>query len=186
MRGDSSGVAHSGQQIETETMTGPREVYSTAKRVVQRITRILTYAGMFLLIPMMLLTSAEVVSRGVWSRPIPGTIELSSYMMSIFILLGLAYTHQVKGHVRVTMLTSKLPAPAALVIEAITTLLSIFIIAVLCWQGWVEAAETRAVSDMLRISQLPFRMLIPLAAFFLVLELLFDLVDCGQRLVGRT
>ncbi|MBI4775127.1 MAG: TRAP transporter small permease [Deltaproteobacteria bacterium] len=160
-------------------------MYATVKWGVQKITRILTYVGMFLLIPMMLLTSAEVVSRGVWSRPIPGTIELSSYMLSIFILLGLAYTHQVKGHVRVTMLTARLPAPAALILELITTLLSMFIIAVLCRQGWVEAVDTSAVSDMLRISQLPFRMLIPVAAFFLLLELLFDAVDCVQMLIGR-
>jgi len=160
-------------------------MYSAVKRAVQKITRILTYTGMFLLIPMMLLTSLEVVSRGLWSKPIPGTIELSGYMLSIFILLGLAYTHQVKGHVRVTMLTSRLPAPAALILELITTFFSMFIIAILCRQGWIEAIETSAVSDMLRISQLPFRMLIPLAAFFLLLELLFDAVDRVQMLVGR-
>ncbi|MGD8562434.1 MAG: TRAP transporter small permease [Desulfarculaceae bacterium] len=156
--------------------------YEQIKRITQRATRFLAYAGMILLIPMMLLTSAEVVGRGVWSRPIPGTLELSSYMLSIFILLGVAYTHQVKGHVKVTMLTSRLPRSLAVIMDMITTLLSIFIMLVLCWQGWVKGIEERTVSDMLRIPQLPFRLLVSLAAFFLTLELLIDFIEQGRKL----
>lgn len=161
------------------------ETYITIRNLIQRVTRILTYVGMFLLIPMMLLTAAEVVGRGVWSRPIPGTLELSGYMLSIFVLLGVAYTHQVKGHVKVTMFTSRLPETARLVLNMITTLLSIFIIGVLCWQGYIEAMEAQAVSDMLRVPQMPFRMLVAVAALFLILELAIDLCEDGLKLAGR-
>jgi TRAP-type C4-dicarboxylate transport system permease small subunit len=103
-------------------------------------------------------------------------------MLSIFILLGVAYTHQVKGHVKVTMLTSRLPRSLAVIMDMITTLLSIFIMLVLCWQGWVKGIEERTVSDMLRIPQLPFRLLVSLAAFFLTLELLIDFIEQGRKL----
>jgi len=155
------------------------------RKTIQRVTLSLSYVGMFFLIPMMLLTSGEVVGRALWSRPIPGSMELSSYLLAIFILLGIAYTHQVKGQVRVTMLVSRLPERVALLLDVITTLLSLFIIAIMTWQGWVVGMEERTVSDMLRIPQFPFRLLVSLAGFFLCLELLLDLTDSLRKLVKR-
>ena len=155
------------------------------RKVIQSITLYLSYVGMFFLIPMMLLTSGEVIGRAIWSWPIPGSMELSSYMLAVFILLGVAYTHQVKGHVRVTMLVSRLPEWATLILEVITDLLSLFIIAIMAWQGWVVGMEERTVSDMLRIPQFPFRLLVFVAGFFLCLELLLDLTDSLKKLVRR-
>jgi TRAP-type C4-dicarboxylate transport system permease small subunit len=138
---------------------------------------------MVLLIPMMLLTASDIIGRAVWARPIPGAVELSSYMLAVFILLGVAYTHQVKGHVRVTMLVSRLPERAGLLLDVITTLLSLFMISILAWQGWVVGIEERTVSDMLRIPQLPFRLLVSVAGLLLCLELLIDLADSLRKLV---
>ena len=159
----------------------PMEGLTIFRRNIQRVTIFLCYIGMFFLIPMMLLTAGDVIGRVLWSRPIPGAVELSSYMLAVFILLGVAYTHQVKGHVRVSMLVSRLPKRVELILEVMTTLLSLFIIAILAWQGWVVGIEERTVSDMLRIPQLPFRLLVSVAALFLCLELFIDLgVSLGK------
>ena len=157
---------------------------AVTRKIIQRLTLFLCYGGMFLLIPMMLLTAGDVVSRTVFGLNIPGTVELSSYMLAVFILLGVAYTHQVKGHVRVSFLVSRIPEKAGLIVDISTTLLSLFIIAVLAWQGWVLGIEEKTVSDMLRIPQLPFRLLVSVAAFFLCLELLIDLTVCAGRFFG--
>ena len=161
------------------------QLLATVKQIIQRATLALCFFGMFLLIPMMLLTTGDVIGRAVCARPIPGTVELSSYMLAVFILLGVAYTHQVKGHVRVSMLVSRLPKGAELALDLLTTLLSLFIIAVLGWQGWVVGIEERTVSDMLRIPQFPFRLMISVAAVFLCLELIIDLADSLGRLLRR-
>ncbi len=161
------------------------ERLANISKVIQRTTLYLCYAGMFLLIPMMLLTAGDVIGRAVWSKPIPGTVELSSYMLEVFILFGVAYTHQVKGHVQVSMLVSRLPERAELILDVFTTLLSIFIIAILAWQGWVVGIEERTVSDMLRIPQLPFRLLVSVAGLFLCFELLIDLTVSVKKLLRR-
>jgi len=161
------------------------ELLTSIRKVIQRLTRFLCYVGMFLLIPMMLLTAGDVIGRGIWARPIPGAVELSSYMLAVFILMGVAYTQQVKGHVRVSMLVSRLPEQAQSILDIITILLSLFIISILAWQGWVVGIEERTVSDMLRIPQLPFRLLVSLAAFFLCLELLIDLTVSVEKLIRR-
>jgi len=47
--------------------------------------------------------------------------------------------------------------------------------ALLAWQGWVVGLEETAVSDMLRVAQRPFKLLVGVAAFLLCLELMVDL-----------
>ena len=150
--------------------------FEALKKMLQKMNRGIAFGGMFLLIPMMLLTTADVIGRSYFRRPITGTYELSSYLLAVFILLGVAYTYQVGGHVRVTMFVSRLPARIASGVSIITTLLSLFIIAVLAWQGWVLGWEEKTVSEQLRIPELPFRLLVFLAAVSLWIELLIDLV----------
>jgi len=148
----------------------------TFKFWIQRLNRWVCYGGMLMIIPLMLLTSADVIGRAAWARPIPGIVELSSYMLDVFILLGLAYTQQVKGHVCVSMLTHRMPQRAQIFLEIFVTLLSLFIMVLLAWQGWVVGMEETAVSDMLRIPQRPFKLLVGVAAFLLCLELVVDLM----------
>jgi len=133
-------------------------------------------AGMFLLIPLMLLTTGDVLGRKFISKTIPGTFELSEYILAVFILLGAAYTQQVKGHVGVDFLISRLSPRIRTLCRIITTLLSLFIITILVWQGWVEGIRERTVSDMLRIPQSPFRILVAIGGFLLALELMMDLI----------
>ena len=159
-------------------------MFAKLKRIIQKTTRVLGYIGMFFVLPMMLLTTADAVGRDLFSRPVPGAFELSSYMLSIFVLLGLAYTQQTKDHVRVTMLTERVPVKVAEAIGIVTTLLCMAIVAVLFWQGIIVAYEQSSVSDMLRIPQLPFRLLVSVGALFLFLEFGFDLVDSARKLIS--
>ena len=155
------------------------------KSIVQGVNRFIAGVGAFFLLPLMLLTSADVLSRDVFNHPIPGTVELSEYMLSVFILLGFAYSQQVKAHVGVSMMTSRLRPRIRLTLNIVTTLISLFIFSILAWQGWARGVGERTVSDMLRIPQFPFRLLIALAALLVCLELLIDFGEAVKKLVGR-
>jgi TRAP-type C4-dicarboxylate transport system permease small subunit len=133
----------------------------------------------------MLITAADVIARDVFNHPIPGTVELSQYMLAVFILLGLAYTQQVKAHVAVSLFTSRLSRPIQLSLNILSALLCLFISFIIAWQGWVVGIEEKTVSDMLRVPQYPFRLLVAVAAFLMCLELLMDLGDSLRKLMGR-
>lgn len=75
---------------------------------VHRLNFYVSVVGMALLIPLMLLTTGDVVGRSFFRKPIPGSFELSEFILAVFILLGAAYTQQVKGHVGVDFVTSRL------------------------------------------------------------------------------
>ena len=107
------------------------------RRVIQTVSRLSAGVGACLLIPLMLVTAIDVVGRDLFGHPIPGTIELSEFMLAVFILLGIPYTHQAKGFVQVSVFISRLPARTRSVFNLISTLLSLFIFSILAWQGLV-------------------------------------------------
>lgn len=130
---------------------------------IKKLIRALSYGacsvGMFLIIPLMLMTTSDVISRSFFNKPIAGSFELSEYMLAVIILLAAAYTQQVKGHVWVDFFTVRFSKRAQNVFRVITDLASLFIISILVVMGYVQAHEEKAVSDMLRIPQWPFKML---------------------------
>jgi TRAP-type C4-dicarboxylate transport system permease small subunit len=147
--------------------------------------RVIAGVGACFLIPLMIMTAVDVVGRDILNHSIPGTVELSQYLLSVFILLGFAYTQQVKAHVTVSFFTSRLPYRAQLIVRIMTTLLMLLMGGIVAWQGWVVGIEERTVSDMLRVPQVPFRLLVAFSAFMLCLQLLSDLGDSLKKLAGR-
>jgi TRAP-type C4-dicarboxylate transport system permease small subunit len=87
--------------------------------------------------------------------------------------------------VGVNFLTSRLSPRTQVICEIITTALSLFIIAIVIWQGWISAIREKAVSDMLRIPQYPFRLLVAVGGFLLWLEILIDLISSIGKLKRR-
>jgi len=152
------------------------------QRVVRRTTYCFCTVGMFLAIPLMLITASDVISRGFFNKPTPGTLELSEYMLSIIILLGAAYTQQVKGHVGVDFLTKRFSPKIRGIVEITTTLLCMFIVAIMVWQGFKEGIHEKTVSDMLRVPQWPFRLLVAVGGLLLWLEFLVDLFNAMERM----
>ena len=156
--------------------------WTKTQKVIHRLNFYVCVVGMSFIIPLMLLTTGDIIGRKFFSKTIPGTFEISEYILATFILLGAAYTQQVKGHVGVDFLTSRLSLRVRNVCEIITTLISLFIIAIVIWQGWLEGIRERTVSDMLRIPQYPFRLLVAVGGFLLWLELLINFFNSIGKL----
>jgi TRAP-type C4-dicarboxylate transport system permease small subunit len=160
--------------------------FDKLKKRIQTLNRWISGVGAVFLIPLMLITAADVVSRDLFNHPIAGVVELSGYFLAVFILLGLAYAQQVKAHVAVSIVTSRLPHRVQFVVNIIATLIGLFLFSILAWQGLVVGIEERTVSDLLRVPQSPFRLLVAIAAFFVCLELLIDMGDSIRKLPRRS
>ena len=162
------------------------ERFDQLKNRIQTLNRLISGVGAVFLIPLMLITTADVICRDLFNRPVAGAVELSGYFLAVFVLLGLGYTQQVKGHVEVSVITSRLPRSPRLILNIITTLMGLFIFSILVWQGLVVGMRERTVSDMLRVPQYPFRLLVAVAAFSVCLEFLVDIGDSIRKLAGRS
>lgn len=149
---------------------------------IQKFNFYTCLVGMCLLLPLMFLTTADVLGRKFLAKTIPGTFELSEYILAVFVLLSAAYIQQIKGHIGIDFFTSNFSDRSRLVCRIITNLLSLLIITILIFYGWLEGLQEKTVSDMLRIPQYPFRLLVAVGGFFLWLELFFDLKDALKKL----
>jgi TRAP-type C4-dicarboxylate transport system permease small subunit len=155
------------------------------RTLIHKLAYYVCAVGMFMAIPLMLITTADVISRSFFNKPIPGVLEMSEYMLSVIILLGAAYTQQVKGHVWVDFFTVRFSKGTQMVFQVITDVATLFIVSIIVYMGFSDAMEEKAVSDMLRIPQWPFKMLVSVGGFLLWLELALDLVDSVGKLARR-
>jgi TRAP-type C4-dicarboxylate transport system permease small subunit len=159
--------------------------FESFQRAIRGTSYRVCFAGMFFAIPLMLLTVGDVVGRAFFNKPIAGSFELSEYMLAVIVLLGAAYTQQVKGHVGVDFVTKRFSPRIQAALEALTTLVSLLVVAILVWQGYLEGVHEKAVSDQLRIPQWPFKLLVAVGGLLLWLELLVDLFSSLRKLAGR-
>src|SRR5687767_9801347 len=80
--------------------------------------RVLVFAGVLAGAGMMLLTSADALSRYLLNRPILGAYEITEkYLMVALIFLGLSYAFRGGAFIRVTFLVDRLPRRARLVAD---------------------------------------------------------------------
>ena len=160
-------------------------VFTRLRTLVEKFVRFSGTVGMIFVIPLMLITTGDVIGRGFFNKPIAGTFELSEYMLAVIILLGTAYTQQVKGHVAVDFLTVHFKERTRLICQVFTLLLSLFIVTILVWQGFKLGIEETGVTDQLRIPRAPFKMLVGIGGVLLWLQILFDFIDSIVKLKRR-
>ncbi len=168
-------------------MDGSWDLFFRFKKRIEGLTNFALSIGMGWVIVMMLLTTFDVAGRYFFSKPIPGAIEMSEFMLAIFGILGMAYTHQSGSNVKVTMLTSALPPRLARLTETITLVLSFQIVAMLVWYGIVsgiEELQAGTTTDTLGIPIYPIYFLLTAGAGLLCLELFLNLIESVQGFFG--
>lgn len=161
-------------------MGSSQELFFKFKKRTDRLVNLALSAGMGWVFVMMFLTTFDVAGRYFFSKPIPGAIEMSEFMLAIFGMLGMAYTHKAGANIKVTMLTSALPPAMEKFAEMITTLLSLQIVAMLAWYGMtmgIEEFHARTTTDTLGIPLYPLYFLLCVGAGLLCLEMVVNMIE---------
>ncbi|MCX7856878.1 MAG: TRAP transporter small permease [Deltaproteobacteria bacterium] len=133
------------------------------------------------MVPLVIITTLDVLGRSFFTKPFPGAVEISEYILSMIVLLAAGYTQQVKGHVWVDLIVRRLSRKTKRVIDVVTTVFCAFIVSVLTYEGLIHAIKERTVSDMLRIPQKPFRLLVFVSGMLLLLEFIGTLLDLAKK-----
>ena|SRR3972149_5211697 len=170
------------------------KIESIVKRV-ERITsppnKWLHRVAMVVLLALMFLTVGDVIGRYLVNRipgfgPIPGTFELTEFMLAVVVLTSIGYA-QVKGeHISIDMLVSKFPRRARAIIECVTNFLSMAMFVLVTWQS-IRFAQLlfseHDVSGVLRIPVYPFLIIAAIGTFMFCLAMLSSFVQSLKKLV---
>lgn len=155
------------------------------RKLVEKTIYYTAALGVIFVLPLMLLTTADVLGRSFLNKPVVGSFELSEYLLAVIILLSAAYTQQVKGHVAVDFVTSRFSKKTQHTLQIFTTALCLLVVSIIVWQGVILGLEEKAVTDQLRIPKGPFKILVGLSGLLLWLQLFFNLVDAVRIRKGE-
>jgi TRAP-type C4-dicarboxylate transport system permease small subunit len=149
-----------------------------------RCEQLLVGIGVIAAAGMMLLTSADALSRYLLNRPILGAYEITEkYLMVALIFLGLSYAARGGAFIRVTFLVDRLPGPVRLVADHVAHLVTLVCCLIFLWASGQQA--WRALGDTTTLTTVPLPvgpsyLFVPLGFLALAVLLLADLPRVRQ------
>ena len=130
----------------------------------------------WLIIPMVLALTYEVVARYLFNAPTLWAYDVTFMLYGSFFMLGAAYTLQRKGHIRTDSLYSKWSVRQQAWTDVVCYLVMFLpFVAIFLWAGWpyfVKAFVTneRFVSSPWMAVTWPFKLVMPLTGLLLLLQ----------------
>lgn len=161
---------------------------SGAKRLVTAVLRRAHYGAVAFLALMMILTVVHVVGRYAFNSPIPGFLELSSFMLILAIFFAGAHTMVVKGHIDIGMLVERFPVRTQAIVGSIVYLLCLMFTVLAAWQSFVRGTyllNPALTTSILHIPVSPFMYIIGIGWALLGLAVLMQLIDFVLRAVKK-
>jgi len=134
-------------------------VITQVSRVIEPVIRIINGVGVGILAVMMFFTVMDVCLRYFLNRPFASSFELTEFMMGIIVAFGLAYTARLDGHIKVDILTSRLPQRTQAAISCLTHLVCVVVFILITWQSFAQARTlylSGLTSEVLYIPVFPF------------------------------
>lgn len=116
-------------------------------RILDRIASLMGWIALLFLAFMMLAITIDVVARAWMGRAVPGLFEMSELSMVMVVFMGLGLTLIDDAHIRVTMLTDRLPRRWSQLSTALAWLLAALTFAMLAWPSSMEAAYSFAIRE---------------------------------------
>jgi len=139
----------------------------------------LSYLGSIALFAMMSLTTADVVGRYFFNKPVLGAFELTEFLVLILIFSFLAPSQAKKSHVAVDLVFQHLPGRMRSIIDVFNHLLCLVFMVLIAYRGFVRAFEIKEFGEAtsnLGIIKYPFAFFVVFGCAALSIEYLRDLI----------
>jgi tripartite ATP-independent transporter DctM subunit len=143
------------------------------------VSRSMNSIGSVVLVAMMSLTTADVIGRYIFNRPLTGANEIAEFLQVVVVYFGVAYTAVQKGHVAVDILFKRLTQRVQTFLISFISLVGAVLFAVIAWESIVQSLVFRAAmrsSPLLEIPIWPFVLVVAFGSGILSLVLLGDFI----------
>jgi len=139
---------------------------------------------------MLLLVVANVIGRYAFNAPITGAFEITESLLVVIIMLGLALTQFHDGHIRVTILTRRLPRRWAHAAHVGTLLLGAVFFAWCAYATWKFAYESYTFNEQewgtITFPLYPFKFVVFVGIVLLAVQFVIDMIGAiGRSRTGR-
>jgi TRAP-type C4-dicarboxylate transport system permease small subunit len=158
------------------------------ERIVFPIAEIMHKIGLGILFLLMALTVGDVVGRYFLAAPIPGTFEVTNFMLALIVFLTLGYTQVQKGHIRIDILVARFSPRTQAILDAINYSLSLLLFSLVIWQTAMHAKRLwvgHNVSGILSWPIYPFVIFVAFGTLVFSLVLLVNLLGAIAKAVEQ-
>ena len=157
-------------------------------KLLNGVEKVLTFVAAVACSVLMLLTVGDTLGRYIFNKPITGAFEISTnYLMVALVFLAMGYGYCQGVHVRVDVLSDRLPKQVKMLVNHLVQVVSILYIGFLVFtttQQALRVASSHTVLSSIEIIPLwPAYMIVPLGLFSMFLLMLLDL---GRVRTGRS
>jgi len=121
--------------------------------VVDRVSVLLAAIAALLTVTIGVMILGEVVARAVFNYSLSFAWEYSAYAMGVAMFCGAAFTLRTGGHIRVSLLASHLPPPAAKLLDVACTVFAIgiagymtYALGQLAWDSFERGSTSATIS----------------------------------------
>ena len=143
------------------------------------INRMMSFTGMLVLFLMMLLTTADVIGRYLFNKPVQGTFELTEIMLVTIVFSSMAFCQFSKGHISVDILVRHFPQKTQRIIDTFNYLATLVVLILISWMSFKNGVEVMNSKDMTMILEIPiypFVFIVSLGAAGMAVEVLRDMI----------
>lgn len=166
-------------------------LFRRVDRVLERFLKLMDGLAAISVFAIMLLITADVLSRLLLNKPFAGTAEVVSSIIIIVCFLEIPYVAVKGAHVRTTMLYDKVGVRGKLVIDLAAAVLGILVYAFIIRASFgnllnaIEIGEAD-IAGSVRISTIPGRFSIIFGSGLMILEFISQMIKYGYQLTtGR-
>ncbi|MEW6425059.1 MAG: TRAP transporter small permease [Bacillota bacterium] len=135
------------------------------------------FSGLFVIL-MTFITVIHALGRYLFNRPVPGLVEMCTFMLVPIIFLAAPYTELKKGHTAIPLVLDRLPRKVRTASEILMYILYFFLMVFTTWQSLIRAKfiqKAGYVSSVLSIPHYPFIYVVVVGWLLLAVAVLFRL-----------
>lgn len=157
-----------------------RNTINALVNIFVAISSVFEKIGSYVLVAMVILTSADIFLRKTFNAPFPFTYELVEFMLVLVAYCYVPFTTSLNRHVSMDTLTGRLPAKTRQRIILAGDFLTILLFALISWQNVIQGfniLHQGATTAILHVPRFPFQFWVVLGSALACLVLLFKVVN---------
>lgn len=156
---------------------------------IERASKAILWVVGISIIFMILMVVIDVFGRYLFNSPLPATFEMSQLIMPIAIFPAFAYALSTRQHVRVSLITDRLPPRAQSACDAFAYLLGLVFAVLITYWGWQQFWESFATKEIMPAAiSVPWwvgKFFMPFGGFFFAVYFLVLLLKALSHLLRK-
>jgi C4-dicarboxylate transporter, DctQ subunit len=150
-------------------------------RVLYWIEDTFNLLASYLVMGLMISSSAEIAGRYIFNRPIPGYVEIVELVLPVFVFLGISYAERNGRHVRMEIFIDKVLKGffhhAAEVLNLTFSLFVYIVISIYSFKFFLQSLQAGDITTILYWPTWPAKLLVSIGCFILCIRFVFEIIQ---------